>query len=77
MLGNIYARLGERQKEQEIRDRMRAKNIKKIPGQTWIEVNGKVHSFIAGQECSAEVFTELTNLWNELLQAGYKPGMKV
>lgn len=52
---------------------MEQRGIKKIPGQTWIQVNDKVHCFVAGQKCSPVVYKELRNLQTQLRAVGYVP----
>src|ERR1700723_1073548 len=46
LLSNIYSVAGRWDDVDKIRSKMREKEIKKIPGQTWIEINGKIHTFM-------------------------------
>ncbi len=73
VMGNIYATTGNKAEEARVRRAMKKQGIKKIPGQTWIEVKDIVHSFTAGQNCSEDVHAELTKLWEELKEAGHEP----
>ncbi len=53
--------------------------MKKDPGHTWIELNNKVHTFVADdQHCSQmmESYAELMRLSRLMNNAGYVPDMK-
>ena len=56
--------------------RMKENGIKKIPGQTWIEINGKIHTFLVDDNShkqSNEIQQELKKLYNEMIESGYIP----
>ena len=55
---------------------MKENRIKKIPGQTWIEINGKIHTFLVDDNShkqSNEIQQELKKLYNEMIEHGYIP----
>jgi hypothetical protein len=59
---------------------MDERNIKKIPGETSIELNGHVHIFKAHDELheqSKEIYEELSKLSQELYKSGYIPDTKL
>ncbi|PIA35803.1 hypothetical protein AQUCO_03500280v1, partial [Aquilegia coerulea] len=47
-LSNFYAGIHQWNEAQNIRKQMKSKGIEKAPGCSWIEMNGIVHQFIAG-----------------------------
>ena len=58
---------------------MEMNGIKKIPGQTWIEINKKVHTFLVddkSHEQLGEIQAELKRLTNEMRESGYIPNTK-
>ena len=50
LLANIYSVAGRWEDEIKVRKRMKENGIKKIPGQTWIEINGNIHTFMVGDK---------------------------
>jgi pentatricopeptide repeat protein len=52
------------------------KGIKKLPGQCWIQLNGRIHSFVAHDtqhEQNEEIRAMMSTLIDEMKQAGFKP----
>lgn len=49
MLSNFYAGARRFDEALEVRKVMKAKGIGKIPGLSWIELNGTIHQFVAGE----------------------------
>ena len=79
LLANIYAVAGRWDDEEKVRLRMKENGIKKIPGQTWIEIDGKVHTFFAddkSHERANEISAELKKLNDEMKESGYVPNTK-
>ena len=79
LLANIYAVAGRWDDEKEVRFRMEREGIKKIPGQTWIEINGEVHTFFVddkSHERLSEIKAELKILYDEMRESGYIPNTK-
>jgi len=55
---------------------MEDRGLKKIPGQTWIEIDGKLHTFMVDDklhERTKEIRTELEVLYEEMKVSGYLP----
>ncbi|KAK9724172.1 hypothetical protein RND81_05G053700 [Saponaria officinalis] len=48
LLCNTYATLGEWNETRSVRKTMRSSRLKKLPGGSFIEVNGCIHNFVAG-----------------------------
>ncbi|XP_027106437.1 pentatricopeptide repeat-containing protein At2g45350, chloroplastic-like [Coffea arabica] len=55
LLSNIYAQLGLWDSVRCIRTIMKAKNVKKFPGCSWIELEGLVHEFFVGDTSHFQV----------------------
>ncbi|MQL83038.1 hypothetical protein Taro_015531 [Colocasia esculenta] len=72
----IYGLTGQLSNLQRLRNEMSDAGITKRPGCSWIEINGKVNSFFAGdrsQSLSGEVFTYLKVLISKIKEIGYVP----
>jgi len=48
LLSNIYAANGKREDSARVRASAKEKGLKKIPGQSWIEVRKKIFTFSSG-----------------------------
>ncbi|KAF8399717.1 hypothetical protein HHK36_015587 [Tetracentron sinense] len=76
LLANIYEGFGKWNEVTRIRADMKDLGLKKRPGCSWIEVNNKVHIFIAGDQShhqSKEIYATIGNLTVEIKGAGYTP----
>jgi pentatricopeptide repeat protein len=76
LLSNIYAANKQFDNSTKIRELMQKHGVKKIPGMCWIEVNGKIHTFIVHDEShenAKEIYAELDKLFKEMKKAGYIP----
>ncbi|XP_043706039.1 pentatricopeptide repeat-containing protein At5g56310 [Telopea speciosissima] len=76
LLSNIYAALGRWNEVGMVRKDMRDKGVKKIPGGSSIEMNNKVHDFVAGDKShpqSARIYEVLYQINWQLKMAGYVP----
>ncbi len=76
LLSNIYSVAGRWEDEIKIRKRMKENGIKKIPGQTWIEINGKIHTFMVddkSHENTIEIRSELNRIYDEMKEYGFIP----
>jgi len=76
LLSNIYIQSGNMNKAEELRILMEKKAIKKIPGISTVEVNGKVYEFISDDNLHLnikEIHEELQLLTEEMIEAGYDP----
>lgn len=75
MLGNIYAAAGRWDDRQRIRDEMDQQGIQKIPGQSQIEINGQIHTFIMRDDSHPElsvIHKKIKQMQHDLKKAGFK-----
>lgn len=76
LLSNIYAELGMWKEVDGLRNKVRSLGMQKSPGCSWIEVNGKAHSFIGGDFShpqAHEIFIFLEALPDKMKGSGYVP----
>ncbi|XP_060195918.1 pentatricopeptide repeat-containing protein At1g20230-like [Lycium barbarum] len=76
LLSNIYEAAKLREEASEIRKLMRERGIMKVPGCSWIQVKGKVHTFVVGDKGNAqtaEIYSFLTEIGEKMRLAGYLP----
>ncbi|CAL5042556.1 unnamed protein product [Urochloa decumbens] len=76
LLCNIYSAAGLWEKSSEVRSRMRQRGVSKEPGCSWIELDGAIHRFMAGESAhpeSAVVHAHMDALWERMRGQGYKP----
>jgi len=78
LLSNIYQAAGHFTDAEQVRNMMKENQVKKIPGQSWIEIDGQVHSFVVNDQThprTPDIYSELESLSAEMTQAGYVPDM--
>ncbi|KAM1597916.1 hypothetical protein PS2_032774 [Malus domestica] len=76
LLSNIYSASHKWNEAADTRSQMSQQGMKKIPGCSWIEVNGVVHEFLVGDKShtlSDKIYAKLHELAKELKAAGYVP----
>ncbi|CAN6177982.1 unnamed protein product [Urochloa humidicola] len=76
LLCNIYSAAGLWEKSSEVRSRMRQRGVSKEPGCSWIELDGAIHRFMAGESAhpeSATVHAHMDALWERMRGQGYAP----
>jgi pentatricopeptide repeat protein len=76
LLSNIYAQSGNMKKREELRTLMDKRGIKKIPGVSTVELNGKIYEFVSDDNSHPnikEIHEELQLLIEEMMKAGYEP----
>lgn len=76
LLSNIYAAAGRWEDVAKVRSIMKEQGIKKRPGCSWIEVNNRVHAFVAGDQSAPqleEIYAMLESLDAQMKAAGYLP----
>ncbi|XLU46923.1 pentatricopeptide repeat-containing protein At2g33760-like [Arachis ipaensis] len=76
LLSNIYAKSGKWEKVARFRDMMTQRNLKKVPGWTWIEVDNKTYRFSVGDRSHPQaeaIYKMLMNVIKKLEMAGYVP----
>ncbi|CAN6468758.1 unnamed protein product [Victoria cruziana] len=80
LLSNIYAAAGRWSDVIRVRQMMSDRRVKKEPGCSWIEIDGRVHVFVphdASHVQAKEIYTKLDELNKELSLAGYSPDIKL
>ncbi|KAK7246836.1 hypothetical protein RIF29_41706 [Crotalaria pallida] len=79
MLSNMYASAGRWEDAATVKRLMRERGVKKKPGCSWIEINKKVHVFVA-EDTSHPMIKEIHEYMKEMLmkmkQAGYVPDIR-
>ncbi|KAL6653096.1 hypothetical protein ACP70R_012021 [Stipagrostis hirtigluma subsp. patula] len=76
LLCNIYSAAGLWEKSAEVRNRMRRRGVSKEPGCSWIELDGTIHRFMAGESAhpeSEQVHAHMDALWERMRSQGYTP----
>ncbi|CAJ2676071.1 unnamed protein product [Trifolium pratense] len=76
LLSNVHAGAGEWESVLKVRSLMKEKGVQKIPGYSWIDVNGGTHMFSAADGShpqSVEIYSILKSLLLELRKQGYVP----
>ncbi|XP_066370911.1 pentatricopeptide repeat-containing protein At3g57430, chloroplastic-like [Miscanthus floridulus] len=76
LLCNIYSAAGLWEKSSEVRNRMRQRGVSKEPGCSWIELDGVIHMFMAGESAHPEstlVHAHMDALWERMRDQGYTP----
>lgn len=76
LLSEIYGHVGMWGEKANIKRLMRERRVKKVPGQSWVEVNNEVHAFSA-EDCShphcKEIYMVLVGLSQEIqMLDGYR-----
>lgn len=79
MLANMYASAGKWEEVAAVRKLMRDNGVKKKPGCSWIEMNKRVHVFVA-EDSSHPMIKEIYEFWEEISKKmktlGYVPDVK-
>uniref|UniRef100_A0A0A9BIT0 DYW domain-containing protein n=1 Tax=Arundo donax TaxID=35708 RepID=A0A0A9BIT0_ARUDO len=76
LLSNIYAQSGKWEEAARVRKLMTNRGLKKTIACSWIELKGKSHAFLVGDDShprSSEIYEELERLEGLMSQAGYVP----
>ncbi|KAJ6750441.1 hypothetical protein OIU85_001019 [Salix viminalis] len=76
LLSNIYSACHKWEDAAKIRSIQSERGVKKIPGYSWIEVDGVVHQFLVGDTShplSEKIYAKLGELAKNLKAAGYFP----
>ncbi|WOK99016.1 pentatricopeptide repeat-containing protein [Canna indica] len=74
MLSNIYAGSQRWDEALNVRNLMKAKGIEKAPGISWIELNGTVHEFVAGDKShhrTEQIYVMVEEMCHRVRAAGY------
>ncbi|XP_065868094.1 pentatricopeptide repeat-containing protein At5g06540-like isoform X1 [Euphorbia lathyris] len=74
LLSNVYALTNKWENIESMRHMMKQRGVKKHPGYTLIEIDGKVHRFTIGDKTHPEI-EKIERMWEEILRkikpAGY------
>ena len=76
LLSNIYAACSRWDDVKRVQKIMKDQGVQKMPGSSWIEVNGKVYAFLAGDKShpqSEKIYDMLEKLFGKMMNAGYVP----
>lgn len=76
LLSNIYAAIGKWEGANKVRRTMKARGVQKKRGYSSVEIDGKVHEFVAGDKYHADadnIYSMLDLLFHELKVCGYVP----
>ena len=76
LLSHVYAAAGMSDSVTKVRNLMKDRGVKKQPGRSWIEVDKKVHAFVAEDRShpeAEEIYSELKSLTKKMRRAGYVP----
>ncbi|XP_038720727.1 pentatricopeptide repeat-containing protein At3g53360, mitochondrial isoform X2 [Tripterygium wilfordii] len=76
LLCNIHASSGNWADVSRLRSLMKEKGVKKVPGQSWIEVKDRIHVFFAEDSLHPQrenIYNMLDDLWLQMQDDGYVP----
>ncbi|XVF15379.1 hypothetical protein REPUB_Repub09cG0147300 [Reevesia pubescens] len=79
MLANMYASNGKWEEAATIRKLMRDRGVRKKPGCSWIEVNKRIHVFVAediSHPMIKEIYEYLEEMGRKIRLAGYVPDLR-
>lgn len=79
-LSNVYSAAGMQDCVLAVRSMMGARGVRKEPGRSWIEVNKKVHYFVADDRShpqAEDIYSELNRLTQEMKKTGYVPDTRL
>ncbi|KAK9193065.1 hypothetical protein WN944_003761 [Citrus x changshan-huyou] len=74
LLCNIYASSGKWEEVARLRSSMKERGVRKVPGQSWFEIQSKINVFFAEDGMHPErdkIYTILEELWLQMLDEGY------
>ncbi|CAO2814201.1 unnamed protein product [Amaranthus hypochondriacus] len=75
LLSNIYSSAGRWEEVASIRITQRDQGFQKIPGCSWVEVNGTIHAFIGGDDThplSNQIYMKVEEHLVEIKKVGYQ-----
>lgn len=76
LLSNIYSASRRWDEAEKIRSTLNEKGMQKLPGCSWVEIDGVVHEFLVGDTShplSHKIYEKLESLFKDLREAGYNP----
>ncbi|KAL0379573.1 UNVERIFIED_CONTAM: Pentatricopeptide repeat-containing protein [Sesamum angustifolium] len=78
ILSNIYSATGKWEEAASVRRLMKSRGVSKEPGRSWIEMNGKVHTFTSEDRShpdTEEIYFKVDEMITLIKAAGYVPDM--
>ncbi|KAG9444508.1 hypothetical protein H6P81_015848 [Aristolochia fimbriata] len=79
MMSNVYAAYGRWVDVGRVREAMKVNEVRKMPGCSFIEVDGIVHNFVNGDQThsnSKEIYAKLDEISIRIKAFGYVPGTR-
>lgn len=79
-LSQIYAAAGRWDGVERVKQMIKENGLKRRPGCSWIQVNNRVHAFLAGDKShpqTEKIYATLQNLALRMRKAGYLPDTKI
>ncbi|KAI4341752.1 hypothetical protein MLD38_026437 [Melastoma candidum] len=80
LVSNTFAARGQWEEVEELRQHMKERGLRKIPGCSWIDIGNKIHSFVARDKSHPEldqIYQKLTEVTMKLVRdGGYVPQTK-
>ncbi|RYR47945.1 hypothetical protein Ahy_A07g033931 isoform A [Arachis hypogaea] len=76
LLSNIYSASHRWDEAEKVRLTLNEKGMQKLPGCSWVEVDGVVHEYFVGDTfhpMSPKIYEKLECLFKELREVGYSP----
>ncbi|XP_024535000.1 pentatricopeptide repeat-containing protein At4g21065-like [Selaginella moellendorffii] len=76
LLSNLFAAAKKWDDVKDTRKRMERSGVRKQPGRSWIEIDGKIHEFLVGDTSHnrwEEIHAKLLELGDAIAKAGYVP----
>jgi len=75
LLGNIYGKASQWLDKERVWEQMKQDGVKKIPGVSWIVVDGERHTFTVEDTKhprAKDIHAKLNSLWAQIKEAGYQ-----
>lgn len=79
LLSNLFATDHSWEESAKVRSLMQKRKVKKLPGQSWIQLKNQVHSFVMGDRShpqASEIYSYLEKLIGRLKEIGYSSDVK-
>ncbi|XP_050208403.1 putative pentatricopeptide repeat-containing protein At3g23330 [Mercurialis annua] len=79
LLSNMYAADNRWEEAADVRSLMRQKAVKKLPGQSWVQLNNQIHIFRMGDSShsqNADIYPYLEKLIGRLKEIGYSSDLQ-
>jgi len=80
LMANIYAAAGRKKDLAHVRQNIKEHHLHKIPGRSWLSIQGEVHAFVAGDTSHpqiARIHAYSRELHEKMKEMGYTPDLDV